>query len=62
VRERAQLIAQRCKPGMIVSDHGTEINSNAALAWCVQIGVEWHNIAPSKPIENGYVEILNGRT
>jgi putative transposase len=60
VRELAQLIAQRGKPGVIVSDHGTEINSNAVLAWCVQIDVEWHYIAPSKPIENGHVESLNG--
>ena len=31
---------------MIVSDNGTELTSNAVLAWCGEIGVEWHYIAP----------------
>jgi transposase InsO family protein len=31
-RELTELIAQRGKPGMIVSDHGTEFTSNAILA------------------------------
>jgi transposase InsO family protein len=35
--------------------------SNAVLAWCGEIGVEWHYIAPGKPMQNGYVEIFNGR-
>ncbi len=42
VRELTRLITQRGKPGMIVSDNGTELTSNAVLAWCGQIGVEWH--------------------
>jgi transposase InsO family protein len=41
---------------MIVSDNGTELTSNAVLAWVAQIGVEWHYIAPGKPMQNGYVE------
>ncbi|QIQ85797.1 IS3 family transposase [Erythrobacter sp.] len=61
VRELTQLIAQRGKPGMIVSDNGTELTSNAVLAWCGEIGVEWHYIAPGKPMQNGYVESFNGR-
>ncbi|WP_156139588.1 IS3 family transposase [Sphingomonas sp. 35-24ZXX] len=61
VRELTQLIAQRGKPGMIVSDNGTELTSNAVLAWCGQSGVEWHYIAPGKPMQNGYVESFNGR-
>lgn len=61
VRELTQLIEQRGKPGMIVSDNGTELTSNAVLAWCGQIGVEWHYIAPGKPMQNGYVESFNGR-
>jgi transposase InsO family protein len=40
VRELTELIAQRGKPGMIVSDNGTELTSNAVLAWCGQIGVD----------------------
>lgn len=61
VRELADLIAERGKPGMIVSDNGTELTSNAVLAWCGEVGVEWHYIAPGKPMQNGYVESFNGR-
>ena len=61
VHELTKLIAQRGKPGMIVSDNGTELTSNAVLAWCGQIGVEWHYIAMGKPKQNGYVESFNGR-
>ena len=61
VRELTELIAQRGKPGMIVSDNGTELTSNAVLAWCGQIGVEWHYIAPGKPMQNGFCESFNGR-
>jgi putative transposase len=34
---------------MIVSDSGTELTSHAVLAWCGEIGVEWHYITPGKP-------------
>lgn len=61
VRELIELIARRGKPGMIVSDNGTELTSNAVLAWCGEIGVEWHYIAPGRPMQNGYVESFNGR-
>lgn len=39
----------------------TELTSNAVLAWCGEIGVEWHYIAPGKPMQNGFVESFNGR-
>ena len=61
MREQTQLIAQRGKPGIIVSDNGTKLTSNAVLAWCGQSGVEWHYIAPGTPMQNGYVESINGR-
>ncbi|WP_099186369.1 IS3 family transposase [Sphingobium fuliginis] len=61
VRELTELIAQRGKPGMIVSDNGTELTSNAVLAWCGEMGVEWHYIAPGKPMQNGFCESFNGR-
>ena len=41
--------------------YGTELTSNAVLAWCGEIGVEWHYIAPGRPMQNGYVESFNGR-
>lgn len=40
VRELGALIARRGKPGMIVSNNGTELTSNAVLSWCGEIGVE----------------------
>jgi putative transposase len=46
---------------MIVSDHGTELISNAILAWQEDRHVEWHYIAPGKPMQNGFVESFNGR-
>ena len=48
-------------PCMIVSDNGTELTSNAILAWQSDRGVEWHYIAPGKPMQNGFVESFNGR-
>ena len=46
---------------MIVSDNGTELTSNAILNWCAAHHVEWHYIAPGKPMQNGFVESFNGR-
>ena len=47
-RELTALINQRGKPGMIVSDNGTEFTCNAMLAWSEQNKVDWHFIAPGK--------------
>ena len=61
-RELTALIERRGKPGMIVSDNGTELTSNAILKRCTVHKVEWHCIAPGKPMQNGFVESFNGRT
>jgi transposase InsO family protein len=60
-RELTDLIARRGRPGMIVSDNGTEFTSNAILAWSKDHRIDWHFIAPGKPMQNGYVESFNGR-
>ena len=60
-RELTALIERRGRPGMIVSDNGTELTSNAILKWCAEHKVEWHYIAPGKPMQNGFVESFNGR-
>ena len=60
-RELTALIEQRGKPGMIVSDNGTEFTSNAVLAWAQENRVTWHFIAPGKPMQNGFCESFNGR-
>ena len=35
-RELSAIVERRGKPGMIVSDHGTELTSNAILAWSAE--------------------------
>jgi transposase InsO family protein len=60
-RELSVLIARHGKPGMIVSDNGTELTSTAILAWAADSAVQWHYIAPGKPIQNAFVESFNGR-
>ena len=39
-RELTALIERRGKPGMIVSDDGTELTSNAILKWCAGTKIE----------------------
>ena len=60
-RELTAIVEQRGKPGVIVSDHGTEFTCNAMLAWCKDAAIDWHFIAPGKPMQNGFVESFNGR-
>jgi len=60
-RELDRLVAKRGRPEMIVSDNGSEFTSNAILAWADQNRVEWHYIAPGRPMQNGFIESFNGR-
>jgi putative transposase len=60
-RELDRLMIVRGKPRMIVSDNGTEFTSNAILGWADKTKVEWHYIAPGKPMQNGFIESFNGR-
>jgi putative transposase len=60
-RELDQLTARRGRPKMIVSDNGSEFTSNAILAWTDQKCIEWHYIAPGKPMQNAFIESFNGR-
>ncbi len=52
-RELTALIERRGKPAMIVSDNGTELTSTAILRWGAEHRIEWHDIAPGKPMQNG---------
>ncbi len=61
VRELIALIERRGKPGLIVSDNGTEFTSNAVLSWAQEATVTWRFIAPGKPMQNGFCESFNGR-
>ena len=49
VRELEALIARRGKPGIIVSDNGTEFTSSAVLKFTQEHKVDWRYIAPGKP-------------
>ena len=60
-RELTAVITRRGKPQMIVSDNGSEFTSNAILSWATEHRVEWHYIAPGKPMQNGFIESFNGR-
>lgn len=60
-RELDRIAESRGFPMMIVSDNGTEMTSNAILAWQEKRSVLWHYIAPGKPQQNGFVESFNGR-
>jgi len=61
VRALDEVIGWRGRPEMIVSDNGTELTSHAVLEWCQETGIEWHYIAPGKPMQNAFVESFNGR-
>lgn len=60
-RELTALIERRGKPGVIVSDNGTELTSNAILTGAEKMKVRWYYIAPGKPMQNGNCEAFNGR-
>nr|WP_152338434.1 IS3 family transposase [Pseudorhizobium flavum] len=60
-RELDRIIEGRGKPKMMVSDNGSEFTSNAILQWTDRTRVEWHYIAPGKPIQNAFIESFNGR-
>lgn len=60
-RELEALLARRGKPKMVVSDNGTEFTSNAILGFADRMQIDWHYIAPGKPMQNGFIESFNGR-
>jgi putative transposase len=60
-RELDRIMAWRGKPASIVSDNGTELTSNAILAWAEANGIAWHYIEPGKPTQNAFIESFNGR-
>lgn len=60
-RELSRIIAWRGAPEAILSDNGTELTSNAILAWAGERGIDWRYIQPGKPAQNAFVESFNGR-
>jgi putative transposase len=43
-----------------VSDNGCELTSTAVLCWSIG-RLDWHYIAPGKPVQNAFVESFNSR-
>ncbi len=52
---------QRQLPAVGLDPRGTELTSTAILLWSQERGIAWHDIAPGKPQQNGFVESFNGR-
>lgn len=61
VRELEALIARRGRPGVIVSDNGTEFTSTAVLKFTQDHKLDWRYIAPGKPTQNAFAESFQGR-
>lgn len=60
VRELDTIITRRGRPLTVVSDNGTEFTSMAILRWSQDYEIDWHYIAPGKPMQNGFIESFNG--
>ena len=60
VRELERLVMERGAPRVIVSDNGCELTSTAVLRWSLG-RLDWHYIAPGKPVQNAFVESFNSR-
>jgi Transposase and inactivated derivatives len=55
-RELDAIAERRGQPLMVVSDNGTELTSKAMLKWQQDHGIDWHYIAPGKPMQTDVVE------
>jgi putative transposase len=60
VRELERLVVGRRLPKMMVSDNGCELTSTAVLRWS-RGRLDWHYIAPGKPMQNAFIESFNSR-
>jgi putative transposase len=60
-RELDAVITRRGRPMTIVSGNGTEFTSTVFLSWCQRTTIDWHYIAPGKPMQNGFIESFNRR-
>jgi transposase InsO family protein len=59
-RELSTIFEGRGKPGLIVSDHGIEFSSYDMLVWYKDSQVDWHLIAPGRPMQNGFARASTG--
>ena len=55
------IIADRGKPGDDRQRQRHRTDLNAILRWADRSRVDWHYIAPGKPMQNAFIESFNGR-
>lgn len=48
-------------PEVVVTDNGPEFTSKALDQWAWQRGIRHHFIQPGKPVQNAFVESMNGK-
>ena len=60
-RELDRIITWRGRPEAVLSDNGTELTSNAILAWADERRIAWRYIQPGKPVQNAFAESFNAR-
>ena len=60
-RDLDNIAQRRGSPLLVVFYNGTEFTSNVMLRWQQDQRVEWHYIAPGKPMQNGLVESFIAR-
>ena len=61
VRELEALIARRGRPGVIVSDNGTEFMSSVVLKFTHDHQLDWRYIALGMPTQNAFADSFQGR-
>ena len=55
------VVLQWGAPRSITVDNGSEFASRVMDAWAYRHGIQLEFIRPGKPVENGFIEIFNGR-
>jgi putative transposase len=60
VRTLEQLLGERSKPSLLITDNGPEFTSRALHQWAQHHGVNLHHIQPGKPTQNAFIESFNG--
>lgn len=60
IRVLEKIVFTRGKPQMIRVDNGPEFISDKLDNWCKEMRIQLIFIQPGKPMQNGYIERLNG--
>jgi putative transposase len=55
------MIPERQRPKTIICDNGTEFTSKAMFFWSQETGAKLGFIQPGKPMQNAFIESLNGK-